>query len=99
MEQPTTEPLTAFLVTHDASDSMQNSCITILTYTAAAMEVKMARGSITMVVVMVMVMVMVIVMAMVMVTMMLMMVMMMLMMMTKIYQRGVLSQVCERNLL
>ena len=51
MEQPTTEPLTAFLVTHEASDSIQNSCITILTYTAAAMEVKMARGSITMVVV------------------------------------------------
>ena len=51
MEQPTTEPLTAFLVTHEASDSIQNSCITILTYTAAAMEVKMARASITMVVV------------------------------------------------
>ena len=44
MEQPTTEPLTAFLVTHEASDSIQNSCITILTYTAAAMEVKMALG-------------------------------------------------------
>ena len=57
-----------------------------------------------MVMVMVMVMMMVLVMVpmmemMVMMTMMLMMVMMMLMMMTKIYQRGFLSQVCERNLL
>ena len=30
MEQPTTEPLTAFLVTHEASDSIQNSCIEYL---------------------------------------------------------------------
>ena len=97
MEQPTTESLTAFLVTHDASDSMQNSCITILTYTAAAMEVKMARGSITMVVVLALV-VLVMVVVVVMVKLLVMVKVMMRMLMFMVMQMVTMIMMMRRTL-